>query len=705
MKKQQTKKIPLKKHPEKKGLPTKIKEKHKNYFNLLAVMIIIVLGIVVYSNSFKCTFHYDDFASIIDNNAIRNLWDLNSIWQFSPNRPIAIFSFALNYHYGQLDVRYWHYVNLLIHLMTAVVVWWLTLLVFSTPALKDHKLNSNKQIIALLTALLFVSHPLATQSVVYIVQRMASMVAMFYLLSTALYVQGRLLPKGSVWKYVLFVGSLMVGVLALFTKENAYTLPFALVMAEFFLFRKKKLKVNFKDYRVLLGMGVVAAAFVLMVSRFSLGVLKPITATETHTATLTPFTYLFTEFGVIVKYIQMLLFPMNQMVDYDYPVAESFFNGRSLIGFVILAACIVVGIVVYKKHRMISFGIFWFIPTLAIESSIIPINDVIFEHRTYLPSFGFFLILTSVVFILLQKKYKSLAVVILLIIVASNSYLTFQRNKVWKDELTLWSDNVAKAPKLARPLTNRGFAYRNIGMWEKALDDYSKAIQLSPNYTIALNDRGVAWDHFGKYNNAIADYSRAIKINPNFTDAYSNRCAAYGSMGQNEKALADISKAIELNGNYYKAYSNRGNLYSALNQPDKAIADYTKALELNSNYADAYSNRGNACGKLKQFDKALADYSKAISLNPDFAEAYNNRGITYGALNDWNKAAVDFGETIRINPKFVQAYVNRGVAFAKTGQNEKALADFEKALSIDPSYTSARINRDKVLKSLNKSSR
>ncbi|MEI6123998.1 MAG: tetratricopeptide repeat protein [Bacteroidota bacterium] len=701
MKKPQAKKQSPKKSPKTKGSQSITQDKEIKYFNAFGFAILIILGSIVYSNSFACSFHYDDFFGIVDNATIRNLYDVNSWWHFSANRPMAIFSYVLNYHFYGLDVRYWHYVNLIVHLITACLVWRLTLLIFATPTMKNHSLAKHKNSIALFTALLFVSHPLATQSVTYIIQRAASMVALFYLLSLLLYVKARLAPKANMGKYLLYAASLVSGVFALLTKENAFTLPFAMVLFDIFFIRKKKITINFKDYRLLIVLAALAGAIIIIGFKFSFSIFNSIPPNESHTEVITPLTYLYTQFGVILKYIQLLFLPVNQMVDYDIPVATSFFHLKTLFSFTILLLLFVLGIFMFKKQRLISFGIFWFFLTLAVESSIVPINDLMFEHRTYLPSVGFFLIITSTIFLLLHKKYKIVAITLLVVLVLTNSYLTYQRNKVWKNELTLWTDNVFKAPKLARPITNRGFAYRNLGMWDKALADYTKAVQLSPRYQVALCNRGVAYAHFEQWNKAIADYSAAIKLSPNFTDAYSNRSAAYGKIGKTDDALKDISKAIELNGNYFQAYSNRGNILSSIGKPEQAIADYTKAIALNPTFIDAHSNRGNAYGMLKNYDKAIADYSKAIELNPNFIEAYNNRGITYGYLSKWQKAEADFTIVIKINPKFKQAYVNRGVAYANLGQWDKAIADYTSALAIDPNYTVAFVKREQAYKNLN----
>ncbi len=456
--------------------------KPNKYSDITGLAIIILLGIIIYSNSFTFPFHFDDFRNIVDNTNIRNLSDMKAIWNFSPNRPVGTFTFALNYHFNQLDVRYYHLVNLIIHLINACLVWWLTLLIFSSPVLKDNPIVKQKRAISFFTALLFVSHPLATQSVTYIVQRLASMVAMFYFLSLSLYMKARLSDKGNISKTLLFTGSLISAVLAMLTKENAFTLPFAILLVEIFFLRTQKFSINFKDYRVILLIAALLGLLLIIPLKYSFSIFKTIPPTQGNIYPVTSLNYLLTEFSVIVKYIQLLFLPINQNLDYDFPIANTFFEIRTLLSFVVLLSLIILAIFSFKRYRIISFGIFWFFLTLLIESSFIPITDVIFEHRTYLPSFGFFLILTWGIYVLLWKKYKYLAIIIFLIIIGSNSCLAYKRNKVWKDHLTLWSDVVSKSPDKARPLNNLGFAYWSLGQLDTAMVYYSKAIMINPDY-------------------------------------------------------------------------------------------------------------------------------------------------------------------------------------------------------------------------------
>jgi len=671
------------------------------FFNLAGLAIIILLGIIIYSNSFKCSFHFDDLNNITNNKSIHNLYDVKAWFNYSPNRPVSMFTFVLNYHFNQLDVTYYHVVNLCIHLINACLVWWLTLLIFSSHAMKDSPVSKYKKTLALFTALLFVSHPLATQSVTYIIQRQNSMAAMFYFLSLAFYLKARLSGMASKLNFLLFAGSLIFAFLAIFSKENAFTLPFAIILLEIFFLQTKKLTINFRNYRFILLAAAFLSFIIIILIKFPLSIFDPLPPSQGNICTITSQNYLLTQFSVIIKYIQLLVLPINQNLDYDFPISNSFFELRTLLSFLLLLSLITLAIFLFKKHRIFSFGIFWFFITLSIESSIVPINDIIFEHRTYLPSFGFFLILSTGVFTFLWKKYKKLSIFLFVIIIGSYSMLTYKRNYVWKDDLTLWKDVVLKSPDKARPYHNRGSAYGDIGQHITAITDFTKTIELDSTYVMAYYNRGVSYEKTGQWEKALADYSKAIQIDSKYSSAYSNRGVVLGTHGQLDEAISDFSKAIALDANFVAAYYNRGYTYACLGKLENALADYQKTIELNPDYLDAYCNRGIVYFDLGQLDKAIEDYTIAIKKNPKLAIAYSNRGFARAKLGQWDQAIADYSTAIELEPNLVTAYNNRGNAYLNIGQLEKAIADYSNALIIDPNSPDAHNNREVAYRKLN----
>jgi tetratricopeptide (TPR) repeat protein len=665
---------------------------------LAGIALLLLLGLGIYSNSFDCSFHLDDKNSIIENPNIQDLSRIDQLYAFNKSRFIPYLTMAMNYQYGQLDVWGYHAFNLLVHLINALLVCWLTLLVFSTPAVRDHPLARHKNAIALITALLFVSHPLATQSVTYIVQRLASMAALFYYASMALYLKARLTEKYGPLKVVLFISSIIMAGLALFSKENSYTLPLAILLMEVLLMQSVSLKQRWTDYRVLLVAGsmLVLALFVYM--RFTTAVLKPILPSGGNPYTVTSTNYLFAQFPVILTYIRLLVLPYNQNLDHDVAPIESLFDVRSLMSLLVILALIVLAIRQVRRNPVFSFGILFFFAALTVESSIIPINDLMFEHRTYLPSFGFFLLMSSLVFSLFSESNKRLAMLVLFGIVGINSVLTYQRNKVWKDELSLWSDVVSKSPMKARAYINRGVAHWTAGNKQQALSDYTKAIELNPNYSYAAYyNLGVVQSDFGQWDKAIQSFDRAIQLYPGYYAAISGQAIAYGNSNNPAEALKGFQKAIELNPRDAVNFFNRGNVRMAAKQWQEALDDYSKAIELDPNYLDAYCNRAVVYGNLSQAENAIGDCSKAIAINPSYAKAYNNRAISYYNLGKWNDAIQDYSAAIRLAPTNPNAYYYRGIAYMNLQQWDSAITDLSKVLELNPSNQAAFNSRAQAM--------
>jgi tetratricopeptide (TPR) repeat protein len=670
---------------------------------LFSIGIVIIVGLIIYSNSFECSFHFDDFDNIVNNTKIHDISDFESWWNYSANRPLSMFTFVLNYHYSELNVYYYHVVNLLIHIINALLVYWLTLLILSSPSLRNNFLVQHKDVFVLLVALLFVSHPLATQSVTYIIQRQAAMAALFYLLSIILYFKARLIDKEKrIKKYFLFLGVLLSAFVAIFSKENAYTLPFVIVLCEIFFLQTEKFRINFKDYRIYAIFIVFVSVFIIALTKFSWSVLDPIPPAQSmgNIITITPANYLFTQFSAILKYIQLLVLPIGQNVDHDFPISMSIWELRTILSLVILVGIAALAVWLYKRNRILSFGIFWFLITISIESSFIPITDVFFEHRTYLPSFGFFIIFVSLIFILLRKKSRTIPIAIVLIIVSINSVLAFNRNKVWKDDISLWTDAMIKSPNKARPYGNLGVAYGQVAQWDKAIEYYTKSIEISPIYSMIYYNRGVAYANLQNWESAIADYNKAIEISPDYAVAHFNRGIANSNLGNLEIAISDFSIAIELNPSFTLAYFNRGFAYFNLTKTEEAIDDYSKAIQTDSLCAIAYANRGVAYFHNKDYKTAISDFTNAINIDSKSDISYYNRGLCYYNLKQYDEAVFNLTKAIEINPEYLIAYFDRANIYTYLYLWDKAIADYTIVLNKKPDHVEAYLNREYALKML-----
>lgn len=517
-----------------------------------SILAIFFLGLLVYSNTFFCSFHFDDDAYIVNCFAIRNIHHLLDIWNVCPCRFVTFLSLAFNYHFNHLNVFGYHLFNFAIHIGTALLVWWLCLLTFLTPTLKKEKISQSADVISLFTALIFVSHPVQIEAVTYIWQRAASMTAFFYLASLCFYIKSRLLENEKNESHKIYYAiSIVVALLAVFTKENAITLPLMILLYEFvFLKTGKNIDwIHLYPFWIIL---FIIPQTMVMTRTSRLGEIQSIVSGPSG---ISPMEYMTTQFRVIITYMRLCILPVHLNLDYDYPIYKSFFEIPVVLSFVLIAGVLYGARQIFARYRIISFSIFWFFLTLLPESSLLPQTDVIFEHRLYLPLVGYCLLLSCGLYYLTPKKVM---IGILSVVLAFNSLLTFERNKVWKNELTLWSDVVKKSPHKARPYINRGWAFYNRGDDKEANEDFDRAIQISPEFIYPYDDKGLIDAREGRMADAILEYNQSIKINPYYAKVYYHRGLAFLVEKNNSKAILDFNKAIELDPLYLDAYKARG---------------------------------------------------------------------------------------------------------------------------------------------------
>jgi protein O-mannosyl-transferase len=693
----------------------------------LSIFLITCLGIIVYSNTLHCSFEFDDFVYIINNFNIRNLHNFLNIWEFYPCRFVTFLSFAFNYHFNGLNVFGYHLFNLSVHLISAILVWWFTLLTLSTPAMKEQKIAHHADSIALFIGLIFVSHPIQIEAVTYISQRTASLATLFYIASLCFYVKSRLpeptKPIAGLNKFYYFC-SLLTAIVAMFTKEITVTLPLIILLYEFSFLKVKK-SLNWKYLPPFLITLFIIPLTILFTKSKSFQEIQVIAGGPTG---ISPIHYFLTQFRVIVTYIRLVFLPLNQNLDYDYPIFKSIFEWPVLISGLFLITILFGAKHLFSKYRLVSFSIFWFFLTLLPESSFLPAKDIIFEHRLYLPLVGYSMFLVSGIYYFFEKDNIKTIVKILAVVVIFYSFLTYQRNKVWENGFTLWDDAVQKSPHKARPYNGRGLAYYDQGKFTQAISDFDKEIALDPNFAEAYGNRGDVYSDQGEYTQAISDFTKAIEINPQFAGVYNNRAGIYLKQNNINQAISDINKAIELYPKFAVAYNNLGNIHSTQGHFSQAISDFNKAIEIDPNYIEAYNNRervyylqnnfaktsfrfkntikinhnnanfynerGLSFAKQGMFTQALSDYNKAIESNSNFAEAYNNRGNAYNQQGDFSKAILDFNRVIEISPQLKGgALLGRGVAYAQQGNFTQAIADCSKAIEINPKFIEAYNNR------------
>ena len=340
---------------------------------LVLIAVIACAATLIYSNTFRIPFQFDDQISILGNPAIKDVGNLKAIFLFSPTRFFTYGTFALNYYFTELNVFGYHIINLIIHICASLLVMWFVTLTFATPAAKDTRPAAHKKSLAFLAALLFAVHPVQTQAVTYIVQRLASLATLFYLLTMCLYIQGRLLQLSGTARKLsisLFCAAAVSAIIGMFTKETVFTLPFAILLYEFCFFRSTFIY-NWKFLVLVFTFCLLIPLIIFSTGSIDFDKLRAMQEGPDGIVYISPLEYFFTQFRVLITYLRLVILPVNQNLDYDYPVAHTFFNAQTLASFLALLGFFAAGIWAFAKNRIISFAIFWFLLTLSIESSFI----------------------------------------------------------------------------------------------------------------------------------------------------------------------------------------------------------------------------------------------------------------------------------------------------------------------------------------------
>jgi len=640
-------------------------------------LIILALGLIIYYQVFGFGFVFDDDQFIVFNPFIRSFDSVDGLWaQLPRTRTIGIYSFVFNYLLNGLNPQGYHIFNFLVHLLATALVWGLAALIFritgitipAKPILpagpsqtpmngrnktgKKHAQRNQAQELAVKTAkatvplpptdwlgeempfliaLIFLVHPCQTQAVTYISQRFESMATVFYLSAVFFYLRGRI-SNFPMKKILYFTATGLAIYLGILTKEVAFTIPIMLLASELIL-RPGKTTVKpalgkkpapaKKRLWPYLALALAAVAFFLLFVHLlgSLPALRSTIVSESHDGDmLTTGTYLLTQMRVFLTFLRLLIFPINQNLEYDYPMSTGIISPPlTLVGLCVIGTIIYCIFRLRRRAPVVAFGLAWMLITFSINLA--PRSNVIFEHKLYLISFGFFLAMGAALHALVRPRWA--VAVFFALAIAILAAMTYHRNPVWKNEKTLWEDVAKKSPKKARIIANLGKVYCDLKEYDLALTLLNKAIELNPKNTEAFNNRGDLYLNTGRNDLALQDYNRALNINSGYFAIYINRAQVFHALGNDKAAFADLDSAVGLHPEGEYGYRERGILLVKTGRHRQAIGDLQQTLSIAPNDVDALIYRGIAYFCLGEKTEAFRDWIQARTLAPNNAQASN----------------------------------------------------------------------------------
>jgi len=641
-------------------------------------LLIAVISSAVYANSFQNSFHFDDQHFIVENTYIRDLKNIPSFF-ISPRyssfeqiftshyRPLLVTSYAINYALGGLRPGGYHAVNLLFHIGSAFLLYLIISAVLggreedrSKKLEVRSKTKSNilpltsNFYIALSASLIFAVHPFNSEVVNYITARSSVMCAFFYLLSFYFWIRFRrgkvdvksemlevrrkklevrgeklevgsekILDRSKNKSYFLlltsnfYLFSLLAFLLAMLTKEIAITLPVILFLYDFFFHRQQdgKSRHNASSSSRCLPHLPYIILIIVPYLLYRISVYGSITGGGTRDY-LANF---LTQPKVLLKYIQLMFLPAGHTIEHDIRLSASMADITVILSIASVLILLIMAYLLFRmgrEWRMLSLFILWFFITL-LPTTIIPLNAELQENRAYLAG-----VMSAVIagWALTRLKRRYIFPGLALLVIAL-SVLTFNRNFAWKDDLTLWSDAVAKSPMSARVHDNLGLAWMGVKKYDLAIGEFNKTLKLNPRYYLAYYNAGVAYQLQGDLEKARFAYEESLKINPSYFRSHYNAGIVYKNLGEPDMAISSYDRAIALDPRHPFVYNNLGVVLTEKGDYRRAEDVFKMAVAINPGYEKAYYNLGNVYFRKKEYGKAAEAYSAAVRIRPDYEEA------------------------------------------------------------------------------------
>ncbi|HUI05468.1 MAG TPA: tetratricopeptide repeat protein [Verrucomicrobiae bacterium] len=614
-------------------------------------LVVVAAGLLAYSNSFRDAFFIDDGAWIEGNPRVHHLSLVNAVGGTS--RPVVQLSLALNYAMGGLDVRGYHAFNLIVHLLAALTLYGIVRRTLTGERLRS-RYGQPAEGLALAVALLWLLHPLQTESVTYIIQRCESMMGLFYLLTLYCVIRGAELGNGRLW----YAAAVIACALGMASKEVMVSAPLMVM-----LYDRAFLTNSFREgwrrrgplYLALAGTWILLGFLLVSAGSFAKNA-----AMNAQVGGVTWWQYLATQPGVILHYLRLSVWPYPLLLGHGWPAAKRWTS--------ILPPAVVVAILVAatgwawrtnpaatsRLGPVWGFVGAWFFLILAPTSSFIPLYDLIYEHRMYLS-------LAAVVSVVVMGLYSLVgrrSLVVFVAMAVGLGVLTWRRNQDYRSEIAMRFSAVAKLPNDPLARYSLGVALEKTGRTQEAIAQYEQALRINPNIAEVHNNLGLALAETGRTQEAVGHYEQALRINPDSAETYNNLAIALVGLGKLPAAVDLFEQALQIKPDFAEAHYNLGKALRQSGKIEEAIGQYEAALGIRPEYAEAHYNLGNAFLQVGRIDDAIGQYEQALRLKPNYAEAHYNLGVALEQSGRVEDAIRHWEQALRIKPDFSEAQSN-----------------------------------------------
>jgi len=512
-------------------------------------------------------------------------------------RPVAYASFRMNYHWDEFNPHWYRLINVAIHAVNAILVYLLVTVLLRQSRLALRLQPGSVLFIAATAALLFAAHPLATESVTYIIQRFTSLVVMLSLLCLCLYFASFSLQ--SRWARLTLRGlAAVMLLLAMQTKESAFMIPLVAVLLDWLMIGSRLRTAAVRGIPLLLCMPVIPVLVFMTAAaqRGGFDFNAAMNIVNSRDAPLNHWDYFVTELTVITHYLRQMFWPMGMNLDPEWPIYGSLFQGPVLLALAVLSGMVLTAWGLFRRFRedprfVLSFACLgWFFITISVSSALTPLPDLVAEHRSYLPSIGIFILVACLLDWLRCSSSGARArllrvgiPVFTLLCVGALSWKTCIRNNVWRTRESLWEDTVAKSPGKYRTWGNLGAAYSDAGKNEKAVHCFREALKVEPRFQNGLLNLSNSLLRLNRPKEALDTTMQLINIDKNATTkppvAFTLGLSLAG-VGRYDEAVSvfrDILRAMPNDAQTHKAL---GLVYFQTGLPHRALDHYEVAARV-----------------------------------------------------------------------------------------------------------------------------
>jgi len=649
--------------------------------------IIVLAASLAYANSLSGPFVFDDLVSIVDNQQIREWWNLAGV--LAPRRelptagrPLVNFSFAVNYALGHLNPVGYHLVNLAFHVLCGLLVFGIvrrTLQFAFRPKPEATTPRPEATNLGFAAALLWTLHPLNTEAVNYLTQRTELMMAFCYLLTLYASIRARSSTPRA-W-HSIAVASCVAGMAC---KESMVTAPVVVVLYDIVFVFGSPRKALGERWRFYAALGM---SWILLVALVWSG---PRMRSAGFSTGVSPWTYLLNQAVMISRYLELAVWPRALVVNYGWPVPLTLSDVWPYALFV--SALLAATAFALVRWPMWGFAGAWFFATLAPTSSIIPIaTEVGAERRMYLPLIAL-VVLAVVSASFLRQVVPPARAVALGVVAALFSAAVVARNREYASPVLLARTAVERHPTgVARHLL--GVSLLVAGDRDSALDELRQALPQAPRAHYTL---GVELVKEGRTNEAIEQFDAFLQKQSNLVEAISARQLLGRALAQQHRWLEAIEQerqVLTMNPSEAQRLDTHALLaeaYLGAENFQEAIAHSVEYLRGRPDDSRVLTRLGIALIASGRLEEAIAAFRRAAAAAPGDADAQLNLASALHDHRDFHEALAYAQRALALRPNHAQTHHLVGRLLALLDRFDEARAHFDRALEIDPANADAK---------------